>query len=267
MQKRPRVITSFSWSGYQKYGKKFVETWIEHWPKSIGLTVYYEGKEFEGFDFPAGISWVPIEMVEFLGDFLDNLRFPIQQGIVGHQYDINFDARMGRKAFMQVYAARKYGGKVFWIDADTITTKSVPETFLDNCLPDDKFCCFLGRDGWYFTESGFLGFNSEHPVAKEFFRNYVHLFITGVIFTQAPTYNEKGQLISGGWHDCVAFDSVRHLAGMNGFGDAFLNLAADVPAGTMHPFQQSAPGEYMKHLKGVKRKEIGDLLPGDVVDA
>lgn len=263
----PNVITSFNWEGYQKYGKRFVETWLEFWPKSIRLTVFYEGEQFEDFDFPSGISWHPIETVEFLPDFLDGCRrFPIFNGIVGDHYDINFDARMGRKTFMQVHAGRKYGGKVFWIDADTVTTKHVPEVFLDQCLPDDKFCCFLGREGWYFTESGFIGFNASHPIANNFFRDYAHVFIVGSIFTQAPQFNERGQYVGGGWHDCIAFDIMRQMAYRNGHEGEFVNLSAGVPKGTMHPFQNCAPGEYMMHLKG-DRKNTGKLKEGDIVGA
>ena len=265
LRKLPRVITSFSWEGYQRYGKRFVETWLEYWPKTVGLTVFYEGDQFEDFDFPSGISWLPIETVEFLQDFLDGVRrFPIMNGIVGSQYDINFDARMGRKTFMQVHAARKYGGKVFWIDADSVTVKHVPEVFLDQQLPDDKFCCFLGRDGWYFTESGFIGFNAEHPLAKKFLRDYVHVFIVGSIFTQSPQFNEKGQYCGGGWHDCIAFDVIRHLSYRAGHEGEFVNLAARVPPGTMHPLANVEAGQYVMHLKG-DRKDTGKLKEGDIV--
>lgn len=261
LKKLPNVITSFNWAGWERYGKDFVETWKQYWSPSIRLTVFYEGPEFEDFDFPTGLSWRPIEEVEFLRDYMDSLRFPIQHGIVGHEYDINFDARMGRKTFMQAYAARKYGGKVFWIDADVVTKKHVPERFLDDCLPDEALSCFLGRDGWYFTESGFIGFNADHPLAKRFFKNYTHVFIVGSIFAQAPQYDDEGRYIGGGWHDCIAFDCIRHVMGN---GPEFVNLARNVPPGTMHPFQNCAPGEYMNHYKGL-RKDTKELKAGDIV--
>lgn len=252
LKRLPNVISSFNWSGFQKYGKRFIETWLEYWPRTIRLTIYYEGPEFDDFDFQTGISWKPIEEVEFLQDYLGNLRFPIQHGIVGDRYDINFDARMGRKTFMQVHACRQYGGKVFWMDADAVSVKHVPEVFLDQCLPDDKFCCFLGRDGWYFTESGFIGFNADHPIAKKFLRDYAHVFIVGTIFTQQW------------WHDCIAFDAIRFMATKDGYGGEFVNLSAHVPKGTMHPHANSVIGQYVEHYKG-DRKEIGALKEGDVI--
>lgn len=228
-----------------------MESWLKFWPPSIRLTVYYEGDD-SAFEMLPGISWRPIEEVEFLQDYLSSLRFPIMHGVVGSNYDINFDARMGRKTFMQVHACRQYGGKVFWMDADSETYKHVPESFLDTCLPDDKFNCYLGRDGWYFTESGFIGFNANHPIAKRFLRDYVHVFIVGTIFTQQW------------WHDCIAFDAIRYMASKDGYEGEFVNLAKHVPKGTMHPFENSLPGTVMHHFKG-DRKETRQLREGDLI--
>ena len=252
----PNVITSFNFEGYKRYGQKFIETWKEYWSPNIRLTVYYEGDEFNDFQFTEGLSWRPIEEVEFLRDFMESLRFPIMHGIVGDQYDINFDARMARKAFMQMHAMRTYKGKVFWIDADSVTYKHVPQSFLDDCLPDDKLCCYLGRHepepAWYYTESGFIGFNGDHPLASRFAKNYLHVFLVGSIFTQP------------GWHDCFGFDAIRQVMTQSGMGEEFVNLAKNVPHGTMHPFQNCAPGKYMMHLKG-DRKDTGKLKDGDIV--
>lgn len=261
LKKLPNVCTSFNWAGYQRYGKNFISSWLEKWPSRVRLTVYYEGDEFDDHQFEEGISWRPIEEVEFLKDYMDSLRFPIMHGLVGDRYDINFDARMARKAFMQVHTARKYGGKVFWIDADVVTKEHVPESFLDDCLPEDALSCYLGRDGWYFTESGFIGFNADHPLASKFFKNYLHVFITGTIFTQAPQFDNQGMYAGGGWHDCIGYDVTRYIMGN---GEEFVNLARNVPKGHMHPFQITAPGKYMWHLKG-NRKDTGQLKPEDVV--
>ena len=254
VKKLPNAITSFNMAGYERYGKNFIETWKEFWSPSIRLTVYYEGPEFDDFEFPHGMSWRPMEEVEFLTDYLANLRFPIFHGLVGDQQDMWLDARMARKPFMQMHAMRTYGGKVFWIDADSITVRHVPEDFLDRMLPDDKLCCFLGRDGWYHTESGFIGFNGEHPKASEFAKNYLHVFITGAIFA-------SGFFGRPAWNDCCGFDAIRHVMGN---GEEFLNLAANVRKGHMHPLQVIEAGKYLFHLKG-NRKDTGELRPEDTV--
>ena len=238
------VVTSFNEHGYKKYGEEFIKTFLEFWPKNVRLTVYYEG---ENFPFTEGVSWIPIEDVEFYNEFFDSLRFPMFHGIVGDKYDINFDARMCRKVLIQMHSLKKYKGKVFWIDADVVTHSQVPDGFLDEMLPDDKLSCHLSRDGWYYTESGFIGFNHSHPKASWFYKNYIHTVMSGVIFTQP------------GWHDCYAFDAMRIIMDQP---EAFKNLSEGLPKGTMHPFINSALGKFLDHKKGQRKgsKSGGDDL-------
>ena len=229
------VISSFTEEGYERYGKVFVDSFLERWPKTARLTVFYEGKDFP---FTPGMCWIPIEEVEHLVGFFKALNFPLMHGLVNDKYNIQFDARMARKAFMQMHAMKQWGGKVFWLDADTFTHADVPESFLDEMLPAGKFCCYLGRDDWCYTESGFIGFNAEHERAKRFYSNYVNIFLSGVIFTQP------------GWHDCYGFDAVRKIVGN---GPEFVNLAAGLPYGTMAPFVNTSLGRYMDHRKGQRK--------------
>ncbi len=233
-------ITSFTSKGYEVYGKEFIRTFIKHWPKSVKLVVYYEGSVL--IDQTAeNIEWFPIEVVYGLHEFMEKIKnFPIMTGVVNNKYNINWDARMARKTYMEAYALSVYGGKVFWLDADAVTHTDVPETFLDECLPDDKFCCYLGREPWYYTESGFLGFNASHPIAEDFIRKYISVFTSGIFLTLP------------GWHDCFAFDFIRNHIKQN---DAFVNLSSHVKHGEMHPYVMSAPGKYMDHLKGPRKTQ------------
>lgn len=168
--------------------------------------------------------------------------FPLMRGEGPKGYNIQFDALMARKVFIQADAVKRFGGKVFWIDADTIVHSPVPETFLDEVLPDDKLCCFLGRDGWMYTESGFLGFNADHPACSTFMEGYVNIFREGYNFTQTA------------WHDCIGFDMVRRVLDP----EPFHNLSAELPHGTMHPFINSVLGRYMDHRKGGRKGSRSD---------
>jgi hypothetical protein len=40
------VVTSFNEAGYKRYGKACIESFLEYWPKTARLTVYYEGEDF-----------------------------------------------------------------------------------------------------------------------------------------------------------------------------------------------------------------------------
>lgn len=152
-------------------------------------------------------------------------------------YNINLDARMARKSFIQAHAVKQFGGKVFWVDADTITHSPIPDTFLDEVLPDDKLACYLGRD-WMYTESGFIGFNADHPLCEQFFLFYLNVFKSGAIFTQR------------GWHDCYGFDAARKIIRRP---DLFNDLAAHLPEGVMHPFVNSVLGAFLDHRKGNRK--------------
>lgn len=234
------VITSFTEKGFNQYGSKFLESFALHWPKDVNLVVYYEGDNIRP-------GWHYIDEVDGYQEWMNAISsFPMMRGDLGDgSYEIQLDAGMARKSFMQVHAARQYGGKVFWIDADVFTHSDVPRGFLDSVLPDDKFCCFLGREGWTFpdyTESGFLGFNANHPMAESFFGAYLAVFKSGLIFRL------------NGWHDCYGFDAARRGFKGPGIEDAFVNLSKHLKVdSTNHPFVNSILGKYMDHRKGNRK--------------
>ena len=233
---RKTVITSFTEEYYNKSGKDFIRSFKEHW-KGVDLVVYYEGENIRD-------DWHFIEEVEGLEEWFEAISyFPMMRGDMGDgTYNIQLDAGMVRKSLMLLHAAKTYGGKVFWIDADVFTFADVPEDFLDTVLPDDKFCCYLGRDQWNiwpnYTESGFLGFNTQHPLAENFFGAYQAVIKSGLIFTMES------------WHDCVAFDLTRKA--FKGVEDEFVNLSEELPP-TTHPFVNSVLGKYMDHKKGTRK--------------
>jgi hypothetical protein len=230
------IVSSFTVEGYNLYGKSFIDSFAEFWPEDIKLTIYFEGTVLP--DSHPRVTWKFINDVEHHDVFMSRLTFSLMSGNLGNgEYNINLDARMGRKVFIQMHAMKTMGGKVFWLDADSITFSKIPRTFLDKCLPDSFFNCFLGRDGWYYTESGFIGFNSTHAIAEAFYMTYLRTFLTGAIFTLK------------GWHDCYGFDFARSQFPASNFK----NLAEGLPKGTMHPFVNSELGKYMDHRKGPRK--------------
>lgn len=237
------VVTSFSPKGYQEYGKDFLASFREHWPSNVQLKLYLE----DWIEAYPGLQVSPETVVKLDAEELPDwryfyegiVRFPLMCGETPQGYNIQFDARMARKTFIQADAITQNWGKVFWIDADVITHSPVPEDFLDQMLPDDKLCCYLGRDGWMYTESGFLGFNANHPYCYGFMTAYKRYFTNGFIFHPS----------NPAWHDCIAFDAVRRQLPK----EYFHNLAAGLPHGTMHPFVNSVLGKYMDHRKGQRK--------------
>lgn len=231
----------------ERGGREFLETFRKHWPKSVELLIYYEGDKL--FDDEENIKWHWFEEIEGWPAWERRLsRFPLMTGMVRDQYDVQHDARHWRKPFACAQVFSQFGGKVFWLDADVVTFKDIPETFLDECLPDDKMVCYLGRKNFY-SETGFIGYNGYHELLPHFFRMYLEVFMSGLIFTQPS------------WHDCQGFDFVRNMINQP---ELFNDLAKDLPE-NMHPFVNSVCGNYMDHMKG-KRKGYGSWQEDLVVE-
>lgn len=221
---------------YQEYGKDFIATFKEFWPKKVKLVIYWEGDELRPDE--DNITWRYIEEVAGYMEWMDAIgKFAFMNGKTFKGYNIQRDARHVRKALIEMHALNTYGGKVFWADADIIFHSQVPEDFLDQILPDDKFSCFCGREGWMYSETGFIGFNANHPLYGQFVTSYREFFTSGAIFT------------CQGWHDCYGFDFVRKLFDK----EYFVNLSGHVPYGTLHPVINSVLGSVMDHQKGPRK--------------
>lgn len=236
------VVTSMSREIYEGYGRDFLRTFEQHWPASVELIVFFDN------DFwPPGTTEATarrfflrhVAGVALHDEWMARIApFSMMAGDMGDgTYNIQYDARQARKAFIECHAIETIGGKVFWIDADVIFHAPVTTDFLDQILPDDKLCCHLGRAHMY-TESGWIGFNADHPEAMRFAKAYRKVFLSGAVFCLP------------GWHDCYAFDILR--AGLP--KKFFKDLAEHLPAGTMHPFVNSVLGSVADHRKGGRKK-------------
>ena len=228
-------VTSFSREGYEQYGKNFLES-IDNWPGKI--IVYLES--------PIDFEHHKLEKRDFFdipnaSRFLTNIeQIPESKGMVGGGYNYNFDVnKFCRKMFCQ-FDAFKEGGKVFWLDADIEFIKEVSEEFLED-LFDGNPLAYLGREGMY-TESGFLGFDTEHENFPGFEERYVATLQQG-IFMKLP-----------GWHDCYCFDWAKQ------------NLGNDIVTGweiknkmsleELDVIEKSPLKDVLVHRKGKRKNEI-----------
>ena len=236
------LVTSLVRRNYDEYGKDFLSSFREMWPKNVELHLYYEG----GGDFPENdeenIFWHRASEIHGFDQWMETIsRFPYMRGQTPWGYDIQHDAGHVRKALTEMHGCNVFGGKVWWIDCDFHTHDFVPDGWLDTVLPDDKFCAYCGREGWMYSETGMIGFNTEHPLYIPFMRSYWEIFWSGLFLTLK------------GWHDCYGFDAVRHAIDAQ---EHFVDLSAHLPRGTMHPIINSVFGKYLDHKKG-PRKSTG----------
>jgi hypothetical protein len=226
------AITTFSPKGYELYGKRFLETFVEHWPCNI--VVYYE--ELPDFKHEK-VTYKPLMEVFGMKAFLSYCDKDVFKGQTSFGYNYNFDARkFSFKVFAQFDALKNNKGKVIWLDADTITKKPVTEEFINGLfgeLGQEACLSFLGRRGFH-CESGFVGFDTDHPDFEEFFERYENCYRRGQIFKLER------------WHDCEALQWAIDQSGVN-----VNNLSPFWKTGDdLDVMPKTVLGEYLTHFKG-----------------
>lgn len=236
-------VTSFSPIGYELYGRKFLQTFIEHWPKSVRLLCYYEGeKPTEVDDRIVYLDLLKNERhAAFMARHKDN---PGRNGI--------FENEDGSKFTNYRYQAVRFAHKVYaltdfanqpvcdwltWIDADVVTNKPMPEDFFE-FLHQDYSLYYLGRKDWHHSECGFVAYNMQHKAAKDLLMSLRTLYDTDKLFELEE------------WHDSYLFDQIRNDPEFSDL--ACYNLSENIPG--LHVWPHTILGEYMTHNKGPEAK-------------
>jgi len=226
------ALTSFSSQGFEVYGKKFLESAIKYWPTEI--LVYTEA------DLPLFHEKVKerdLMNVNGIESFLHYLDLnPIFKGQTQKGYNYNYDIhKFCKKSFAQLDALQSYKGKVFWLDADIVFTRPVTKEFLENVFHGKTLTC-LQREGFY-TETGFVGFDTEGEKFDTFLNDYENVYRKGRIFNLKQ------------WHDCAAFDEAVRLSQV-----PVHNLSSFYkPGSDLHVFPKSELGPYLTHNKGNRK--------------
>lgn len=238
---RYTVVTSFSPSGWELYGKNFVDTFKQHWPEPVHLICAWEGQapraDLNGFDL--------METEPARSFYARHQGDPIVAGKVPHPnwpwgkkwktYNFKFDAwRFSHKVFALTAAARFVeGGKLYWLDGDTYTKEPVSLKLLDDVLPDDCSISYLPRPDYTHSECGFMGFNLEHLETRAFLQAFEDTYATDDFFNIET------------WHDSFVFDTL-----VARYRPKVFHLKHNSRA---QPFDHSVLGQYMTHLKGRRK--------------
>jgi len=226
------IVTTFSPTGYIQYGRKFIETYKEFCKEP--LVVYVEDDlEIEGvevrslYDIPGCVPFLK-QVKQYKPDH--------------YRRDVN---KFSRKVFAICDALERYEGAVTFLGADTVFLKDMPEDFFAN-LVDGHDLAYLGRSKFH-SETDFISFNTKSSVIKAFRKLFLSIYTTGAF--QHLEY----------FCDSDVFDFVYKL--LNIYGNN-LNTIDD----HRHPFVNSVLGEYLDHLKGPDRKNIGFSPRDDYVN-
>jgi hypothetical protein len=264
MSRKINVVTTFHESGYIKYGRRMITTFLENWPKDITLHVYAErtavaesAPNLVVHDFEAACPG----LVQFKAAHGSNPRY---RGLtafgpgngrkipgMGFRWDA---IRFSHKVYAICHAARHSGADLlFWMDADMVCHSPISRQFIDRMVPESAGIAFLGRKKKY-TETGLYALNLTQMPTR----------ILIELMQSCYDNAETDLFLMKEWHDCQVFDEKRVLV-HQGYPDwQQLNWSEHLVMGEGHPLVNTDWADYLDHLKG-DRKELGRSKRKDIV--
>lgn len=250
------VVTTFHKAGYDSYGKRMIETFLNNWPQEVQLYVYAEGfipdlraPNLHVFDESADLkhfvnTWKSVPKAN--GDISGVPRLAARKD--SHK-PFKWDAvRFSHKVFAIFECAKLCNADVlFWMDADTVCHSPIDLETIERLVPLNSDLCYLGREGKY-SECGLYAMNLTTGPTLQFLKNFENYYkdAESCIFTLDE------------WHDSFVFDAVRKTVNLREH-----NWSAGIIKGEGHPLINSEWGAYLDHLKG-DRKQYGKSLAKDL---
>lgn len=240
------VMTSCSLAGWKEHGARCLDTLHRFWPAEVEVHIVSEDK------LPVSAAlmkqrhitvWDLLEVSPQAREFYKRHENNKRVRGIGHglPYCFRHDAyKFSKKVFAVKVVAdsligSQRGGRLIWLDADTVTFLSPPMELLQRMPPHGSALACLDR-GKYHSECGWIAYDLSHPMAHRFITEFANLFAADA-FLPLPE-----------WHDSWVFDWLRKQMKVP---------AHHIPHKSVsHPFVHSELGLYMDHLKG-RRKQMG----------
>jgi len=250
------IVSGCHPAGYVEYGRNFLTSFAEFWPRDIALHFFMEDlaplRDLPGtFERRERVTFSSVFSCPGLQEFIDrhkntpercgrapNERWKQRQFADGYNY--RFDAvRFVKQLFYPESAAmRLQDGEILsWFDADVVTLKPVPAGFIEKLLGDADLV-YLGREPKH-TELGFWAVRLN-PKTRHFLTALADEYRSDEVFSLPE------------WHSAYVFDTVRKTF----FGTSHPKMKSLTPGGRGHVWHQCALGDYSDHLKG-GRKALG----------
>ena len=226
-----KAITTFSRALFDSYAHRVIET-FENWPDRARLIVYSEDMTADSTD---RIEWRDLhQRCPDLVKFKEHCK-TVPRPHNGYEFDA---ARFANKAFAMMDGAD--AGLCFWLDADCVTYRKIPDGFMESLIPEGHYMGYYGRDKLY-TETGFWGARADHRYHKKFMDAWKQVYLDGTVF-KLPQ-----------WHDCMTLDFTRaHFETWGLMKNE--NLSAEYFR-ISHPMARSKLGRYIDHCKGPRKIE------------
>lgn len=234
------VVTSWGPGGWDLYAKRFVESFVKHFPANVKLHAYYHDCEV-----PYAAPQDPRISYFCLND--DPSHEEAQKHCAKHNgqmadgYNFRFDAaKFNHKAFAIASSFKMLKGKsnfthVVWMDADTYATGPVPEGFLESLVGQSSMGTLMREDCEY-AETSFMWFKLGGTAPARIVRNVAWKYASG-LFTQEKEWHD-------GWLYSEAFKQEPGLV---------TDLAPNSRG--LDAFHQSPLCAFFTHLKGNKKHQ------------
>lgn len=250
------VFTTFSKSGYEEYGYRNIDTFLDFWPQNINYFIYTEDFVIRNTD--------RIKRIDIVKNIPDLIKLKERhknnnsaKGMVGKAYDFMFDfIKFSHKSYVQFHAIEHLTTDwIIWLDGDTITHRKIDDAFFKEVCKPEYMISYLGRDN-LFSETGFLAFNRRHPNILNYIKTAKNIYDNDLVYSMSE--------FAKGHTDCHVFDYTINTLSKEGI--KFNNISGHLK-NSKHPFINCILGKYMDHLKGGRkskgRSNIIDLKTSD----
>ena len=257
-QNKFSVVTTFNADGYNRYGQRMIETFLQNWPQEVELIVYTEDCTVR-----ESAPNLVLRDLAILSDL--NVFKQKWQNVSKANGDISSDPvrslrkdagkgfkwnaiKFAHKTYSIFHCAQTVNTDILiWMDADTVCHSKITLKDLDRLCQSQYELCFLGRRK-KFSECGLYSMQLGTKGIKRFLREFQRMYDDA----------ENGIFLLDEWHDSFVFDAVRkNIPGLIEF-----NWAAKL--GDLRPSKLNSPGEghplinsdwgaYLDHLKGARK--------------
>lgn len=158
-----KIITTFSKDGYELYGKKMVNTWLQYWPSTFELIVYTE--EFKLLEKDSRLKEIDIDSAcPSLIKFKNNSLQFIDNKDKKSKRRIDKAIRWSHKVYAISHALQCKCDYLIFLDGDTYSKKQVDVTLPNKIVGNHLFGVHFEtiKNSLHF-ETGFICFNMNHP--------------------------------------------------------------------------------------------------------
>jgi cellulose synthase/poly-beta-1,6-N-acetylglucosamine synthase-like glycosyltransferase len=229
------IITSFDKRYYDLIGQDCVSSFLKFWDPQFSLTCYTEGFKLD-----------PHKRIKQI-----NFDQEVDAEYAQLQADTNYGVQVkkfSKKAFSFIHAMyHSTADWILWLDADVVTTRSVPAYLIVDCMRDEDLSMYMGvtyttdKSGnpgsWLVPETGVFAVNTRHANFETFRNEYRRRYV------------DRDHADLRRFYDNDVFGAAINLA------DA---PVYDLCAGFAKPYKTPLPhtvlGDYLTHYKAKHSK-------------